>query len=103
MKFLGAILTAPLAAFAAPILEARGEAIPGKWIAVLKDSATNSLHTTFTGILGGSAPKHTYKIGGFHGYSISASDDAISSIAKSSLTSKSASTPSRARAPRHGV
>ncbi|KAI0900140.1 oryzin precursor [Annulohypoxylon nitens] len=81
MKFLGVLVTAPLAVFAAPILEARGEAIPGKWIAVLKDSATNSLHTTFTGILGGSAPKHTYKIGGFHGYSISASDDAISSIA----------------------
>ncbi|KAI0889254.1 oryzin precursor [Annulohypoxylon maeteangense] len=81
MKFLGALLAAPLATFAAPILEARGEAIPGKWIAVLKESATASLHSTFAGILGGTEPKHTYKIGSFHGYSISASDDAISSIA----------------------
>ncbi|KAI1209541.1 oryzin precursor [Annulohypoxylon truncatum] len=81
MKFLGAFLTAPLATLAAPILEARAEAIPGNWIAVLKDSATDSLHSTFTGILGGTEPKHTYKIGSFHGYSISASDDAINSIA----------------------
>ncbi|KAI2466220.1 oryzin precursor [Annulohypoxylon bovei var. microspora] len=81
MKFLGALLTAPLAAFAAPILEGRGEAIPGKWIAVLKESATDSLHSTFTDMLGGTEPKHTYKIGSFHGYSISASDDMINSIA----------------------
>ncbi|KAI1379565.1 oryzin precursor [Hypoxylon crocopeplum] len=82
MKFLGALLVAPLAALAAPILAARGEAIPGKWIAVLKpESSSLSLLSTVTDALGGMTPKHTYRIGGFHGYSISASDAVISSIA----------------------
>ncbi|KAI1102361.1 oryzin precursor [Jackrogersella minutella] len=81
MKFLGALLTIPLAALAAPILTPRAEAIPGKWIAVLKETATEGLFSTFTNILGGTEPQHTYKIGSFHGYSISASDDVISSIA----------------------
>ncbi|OTA59248.1 putative alkaline protease 1 [Hypoxylon sp. EC38] len=82
MKFLGALLTAPLAVLAAPILEARGEAIPGKWIAVLKpESATKTLVNTMEDILGGVSPKHTYKIGSFQGYSISASDSVINSIA----------------------
>ncbi|KAI1141914.1 oryzin precursor [Hypoxylon sp. FL0543] len=82
MKSLGALLAAPFVALAAPILEARGDAIPGKWIAVLKpESATANLLSTRTDILGGVSPEHTYKIGSFQGYSISASDTAINSIA----------------------
>ncbi|KAI1416973.1 oryzin precursor [Hypoxylon sp. FL1857] len=82
MKLLGTLLAVPLAALAAPILEARGEAIPGKWIAVLKpESAAENMLSTMTDILGGTLPQHTYKIGNFQGYSISASDAAINSIA----------------------
>ncbi|KAI0841241.1 oryzin precursor [Hypoxylon sp. FL0890] len=82
MKFLGALLAAPFAVLAAPILEARGEAIPGQWIAVLNpESATENVLSNITSILGGVTPKHTYKIGSFQGYSISASDAAINSIA----------------------
>ncbi|XXG98204.1 hypothetical protein Hte_004526 [Hypoxylon texense] len=84
MKFLGALLTAPLAALAAPILEARGgEAIPGKWIAVLKpEHSTERVLSSVTNILGGGAtPKHSYQIGSFRGYSLSASDSLINSIA----------------------
>ncbi|KAI0844108.1 oryzin precursor [Daldinia vernicosa] len=82
MRFLGALLSAPLAVLAASILEADGEVIPGKWIAVLKPANTTAeLFSTFTTILGGIAPEHTYDIGSFQGYSFSASDTAISSIA----------------------
>ncbi|KAI1386706.1 oryzin precursor [Hypoxylon trugodes] len=82
MKFFGTLLIAPFAALAAPILEARGEAIPGKWIAVLKpDNSADVIASSVTKLLGGVAPKHTYQIGDFHGYSISASDDVINSIA----------------------
>ncbi|KAI1775014.1 oryzin precursor [Hypoxylon cercidicola] len=82
MKFLGALLTAPLAALAAPILEARGDAIPGKWIAVLKpEHSTERVLSSVTDILGGVTPKHSYEIGSFKGYSISASDSLINSIA----------------------
>lgn len=82
MKFLGALLTAPLAALAAPILEARGEVIPGKWIAVLKpEQSTEMVLSSVTSILGGATPHHTYQIGSFQGYSVSASDDVVNSIA----------------------
>ncbi|KAI0388026.1 oryzin precursor [Hypomontagnella monticulosa] len=82
MKFFGALLAAPLAALAAPILEPRGEAIPGKWIAVLKPkTSSNVAINSVTNLLNGATPEHTYKIGNFHGYSISASDDVINSIA----------------------
>lgn len=100
MKFLGALLTAPLAALAAPILEARGEVIPGKWIAVLKpEQSTEMVLSSVTSILGGATPHHTYQIGSFQGYSVSASDDVVNSIANiepdfkvsiNSLTSQSA-------------
>ncbi|KAI4863330.1 oryzin precursor [Hypoxylon rubiginosum] len=82
MKFLGALLAAPLAALAAPILEARGEAIPGRWIAVLKpEHSTERVLSSVTDILGGATPKHSYQIGSFKGYSLSASDSLINSIA----------------------
>ncbi|KAI1660873.1 oryzin precursor [Daldinia decipiens] len=81
MRFL-ALLLAPLAVLAAPILEADGEAIPGKWIVVLKpDNTTGELSSTLANILDGIAPEHTYDIGSFQGYSLSASDDVINSIA----------------------
>ncbi|KAL7627997.1 hypothetical protein AAE478_002193 [Parahypoxylon ruwenzoriense] len=81
MKFLGALVVAPLAALAAPILEARGEVIPGKWIAVLKPQiTTESVLSSVTDRLG-VVPKHTYNLGSFRGYSISASDSLVKSIA----------------------
>ncbi|KAI0111438.1 oryzin precursor [Daldinia grandis] len=82
MRFLDALLLAPLAILAAPILEADGEAIPGKWIAVLKPAnTTGELYSTVAKILGGIAPEHTYDIGSFQGYSLSASDAVINSLA----------------------
>ncbi|KAI2621236.1 oryzin precursor [Hypoxylon sp. NC1633] len=93
MKFLGAVLLAaaaatPLGALAAPILAARGgEAIPGRWIAVLKPESeiegttSETFLGTVTHALGGVPPTHTYKIGGFHGYAIAASEEAIGSVA----------------------
>ncbi|KAI5865167.1 oryzin precursor [Durotheca rogersii] len=82
MRFLGALLTAPIAAIAAPILEPRGEALPRKWIAVLKpESVAENVLGSVTSILGGVAPRHTYKLGGFRGYSISASESLVKSIA----------------------
>ncbi|OTB12745.1 hypothetical protein K445DRAFT_66022 [Daldinia sp. EC12] len=91
MRFFSVLLLAPLAVLAAPILEPNGEAIPGKWIAVLKpDNTTGQLFSTVTSILGGIAPEHSYDIGSFQGYSFSASDDVINSVANlnevSSLT-----------------
>ncbi|KAI1077090.1 oryzin precursor [Whalleya microplaca] len=81
MKFFSVLLAAPLA-LAAPILEARADAIPGKWLAVLKpESSHQSAISRVTDILGGATPKHTYKIGSFNGYSVSASDDLIGKIA----------------------
>ncbi len=89
MKFLGALLAAPLAALAAPILEARGEAIPGRWIAVLKpEHSTERVLSSVTDILGGATPKHSYQIGSFKGYSLSASDSLINSIADLDEVSK---------------
>ncbi|KAI1645997.1 oryzin precursor [Daldinia loculata] len=82
MRFLGALLAVPLAVLAAPILEADGEAIPGKWIAVLKPAnTTGELSSTVANILDGIAPEHTYDIGSFQGYSFSASDAVINSLA----------------------
>ncbi|KAI8958719.1 oryzin precursor [Daldinia sp. FL1419] len=82
MGLLNVLLVAPLAILAAPILEADGEAVPGKWIAVLKpDNTTGQLFSTVSNLLGGIAPEHTYDIGGFQGYSFSASNDMINSFA----------------------
>ncbi|KAK6957483.1 hypothetical protein Daesc_000269 [Daldinia eschscholtzii] len=82
MRFLGVLLITPLAVLAAPILEPNGEVIPGKWIAVLKpDNTTGQLFSTVTSILGGISPEHSYDIGSFQGYSFSASDDMINSVA----------------------
>ncbi|KAI0160983.1 oryzin precursor [Hypoxylon sp. FL1284] len=84
MKYFGALLVAPLAALAAPILEARGgEAIPDSWIAILKpEHSTETVRRSVISLLGGATPRYSYQIGSFKGYSLSASDDLINSIAK---------------------
>ncbi|KAI1470375.1 oryzin precursor [Daldinia caldariorum] len=82
MRSLAALLLTPLAALATPILQTDGEAIPGKWIAVLKpDNTSTQLFGTVTGALGGVTPVHSYAMGGFQGYSFSASDDVMKSVA----------------------
>ncbi|KAK8039349.1 subtilisin-like protease pr1a [Apiospora rasikravindrae] len=87
MKYFAALFTLPLAALAAPILEARegSYAIPGQFIVVLKPNSTqDQLYAsvdTAGGILGGSKPKLSYSFGSFKGYHVSASDDMVKSIA----------------------
>ncbi|KAK7948101.1 serine protease [Apiospora aurea] len=87
MKSFAVLFTLPLAALAAPILEAREGAfiIPGQFIVVLKPNSTqdqmeSSLDSAGT-ILGGCKPQSSYYFGSFKGYHVSASDDLIRSIA----------------------
>ncbi|KAK8094670.1 subtilisin-like serine protease-like protein PR1A [Apiospora hydei] len=87
MKSFVVLFTLPLAALAAPILEARAGAsvIPGQFIVVLKSDSTqgqmeSNLDSAST-ILGGCKPKSSYYFGSFKGYHVSASEDLIRSIA----------------------
>ncbi|CAJ2512858.1 Uu.00g009770.m01.CDS01 [Anthostomella pinea] len=81
MKLSGILLAAPLA-LAAPILEGRGETIPGRWIVVMnEDSSHESMASSMADIAGDLTPKHTYNMGMFKGYTMEASEDLISSIA----------------------
>ncbi|KAH9887853.1 oryzin precursor [Xylariomycetidae sp. FL2044] len=56
----------------------KGETIPDQWIAVLNpESSHDAVLSSVTDILGGVAPKHTYKLGRFQGYSFSAASDLV--------------------------
>lgn len=82
---LSYLLALPLA-WAAPILTPRAgeEVIPGKFIVVMKDSASNALlQTTITSVTGllGARPRHVYNMGTFKGFSVSSTDALIQTVA----------------------
>lgn len=77
MKFMYALLTAAPIALSAPIREARGSAIAGEWLAVLKpegseDSILSSIADTV-----GLTHHASYKIGGFRGLKLSSESDGL--------------------------
>ncbi|KAI0861948.1 oryzin precursor [Xylaria cubensis] len=84
MRLFGLLLATPLA-LAAPLLETRGKAIPGKWIVVMKENyeanvvsgqkRSVAVETLVT-------PKHTYSMGNFKAYAMDASDDIINKVAE---------------------
>ncbi|KAI1351437.1 oryzin precursor [Xylaria sp. FL0043] len=84
MRLFDLLLVTSLA-IAAPLHEVEGQAIPGKWIVVMKDDYD------IEGVLGKSrdvdvirsliAPRHTYSMGNFKAYAIDASDEMINKIA----------------------
>ena len=85
MRFLTTLLAAlPLAA-AAPLNKApRGaEVVTGKYIAVMKKEASDSVHTssveTVSSILG-SAPESTFNLGKFKGFAFSADEAQLSQV-----------------------
>lgn len=82
MRFFG-VLIAPLA-LAAPLLQAKGKAIPGKWIVVMKDHYDGGVAASLKGGLTIdmlATPRHTYNLGNFKAYAMDASDDVINKIA----------------------
>ena len=89
MHFLRLLaLVAP--ALAAPILQPREDAdvIPGQFIVVLKNGASDSLLQSSidgaTSILGGAAPQLVHNLGSFKGFTVSGAEsfiDAISNLA----------------------
>ncbi|KAI0403756.1 oryzin precursor [Xylaria palmicola] len=84
MRLLGLLLTTPLV-LAAPLLEAKGKAIPGKWIVVLKedyDVGADSGNKRAAGIESLVTPQHTYNIGSFKGYAMDASDEMVNRVAE---------------------
>ncbi|KAI1180673.1 oryzin precursor [Nemania sp. FL0916] len=84
MRLFGLILVAPLA-LAAPLLEVKGRAIPGKWIVVMKedyDAKVASIRRRGASLESLVAPRHTYNMGAFKAYAMDASDKMINTIAK---------------------
>lgn len=82
---LSYLLALPLA-WAAPILtpQAGAEIIPGKFIVVMKDSTSDALlQSTITSVTGllGAQPRFVYNLGTFKGFSVSASDALIQTVA----------------------
>ncbi|TGJ83695.1 hypothetical protein E0Z10_g5064 [Xylaria hypoxylon] len=81
MKLFGLLLATPLV-LAAPLLEAQGKVIPGKWIVVMKenyDVSNTKRDITVESLV---APLHTYSMGTFNAYAISTSDKMINKIAQ---------------------
>ncbi|KAI1295837.1 oryzin precursor [Xylaria venustula] len=83
MRLFG-LLLASSQVLAAPLLEVKGQAIPGKWIVVMKESydidvVPNKKRELEIDIL--AAPQHTYSMGRFKAYAMDASDDVINKIA----------------------
>ena len=79
------ILALPVA-FAAPIISLGRDAeiIPGKYIVVLKPSTSSALlQTTLTSVTGllGARPQHVYDLGSFKGFSVSATEALIQTVA----------------------
>lgn len=86
MRLLGLLLATPLV-LAAPLLEAKGKAIPGKWIVVMKeDYEAGAVSSNKRGILNTVeslvTPRHTYNMGSFKAFAINASDEMVSKILK---------------------
>ncbi|KAI1126097.1 oryzin precursor [Nemania abortiva] len=86
MRLFSLLLAAPLV-LAAPLLEAKGKAIPGKWIVVMKeDYEVGVTSSEKRGVLKAVeslvTPRHTYNMGSFKAYAMDASDEMISNIAK---------------------
>ena len=86
----GRLLAFVVSALAAPILQPRQDAdvIPGQFIVVLKNGASNGLLQSSideaTSILGGAAPQLVHNLGSFKGFTVSGADsviDAISNLA----------------------
>ncbi|KAI5925406.1 protease [Camillea tinctor] len=82
MKFISIILTASIAVAAPatpPLPDA--EVIPGQWIVTLKEDASHeSMLSSINNLAVDIVPKHTYKIGNFNGYAMSATDSLVESI-----------------------
>lgn len=77
MKFTYALLAAAPVALSAPIHEARGSAIAGEWLAVLKpDAAEDGLLSSIADTVG-LTHRASYKIGGFRGLKLSSESDGL--------------------------
>ncbi|RWA10537.1 hypothetical protein EKO27_g4567 [Xylaria grammica] len=79
---LFALLLSTSLVLAAPLLEAKGKAIPGKWIVVMKedyDASSTKRDITIESLV---APRHTFSMGKFNAYAIDTSDKMVNEIAK---------------------
>ncbi|KAI1755152.1 oryzin precursor [Xylaria castorea] len=84
MRLFSLFLAAPLV-LAAPLLETKGKAIPGKWIVVMKENyeanvASGQKRSASVKTI--ATPKHTYSMGNFKAYAMDASDETINRIAE---------------------
>ncbi|GAW12209.1 hypothetical protein ANO14919_015700 [Xylariales sp. No.14919] len=79
---LFALLLSTSLVLAAPLHEAKGKAIPGKWIVVMKegyDASSTKRDITIESLV---APRHTFSMGKFNAYAIDTSDKMVNEIAK---------------------
>ncbi|KAI0913219.1 oryzin precursor [Ustulina deusta] len=84
MRLLGLLLGTPLV-LAAPLLETKGQAIPGKWIVVMKENYEIDVVSGKKRDIGVESlvtPRHTYNMRSFKAYAMDASDEVIHEIAK---------------------
>ncbi|KAI0445975.1 oryzin precursor [Xylaria telfairii] len=84
MRLFGLLLATPLA-LAAPLLEIKGKAIPGKWIVVMKENYEDNIASTQKRSVSVETlvtPQHTYSMGSFKAYAMDASDEMINKIAE---------------------
>lgn len=84
MRLLGLLLGTPLV-LAAPLLETKGQAIPGKWIVVMKENYEIDVVSGKKRDIGVESlvtPRHTYNMRSFKAYAMDASDEMINEIAK---------------------
>lgn len=83
MRFFSLLFTTAVV-LAAPLLETKGKAIPGKWIVVMKENYEAGVASgrrrgaTLESLV---TPHHTYNMGAFKGYAMDASDETINKIA----------------------
>ncbi|KAI0543055.1 oryzin precursor [Xylaria digitata] len=81
MRLFGLLLATPLV-LAAPLLEVKGKAIPGKWIVVMKENYDASITKRDLTIESFVAPRHTFSMGSFNAYAIDTSDKVVNKIAQ---------------------